>query len=553
MPDLVAGERRFYLSGMLNKEDFSSGPQPGSGNTIAVEAANVLESPAFQRSEVLSRLLKYLVQMTAEGRSVKAFEIAVDGLGRDERESVDSDTYARVVVARLRKALAQYYATGSHQAELYIDPGSYVVRLKSPQDDLMRAETTLADLPPPPARERWASKVAGLVIVLIVIVLFGGFLSYRNDRAAWVNPNFPIVSVARFDAPVSTQAEECRSEMIAALGGYTGVRLVEAGMSADYEIQTFQRVRDGKPDFLVRLMHLPTKRFLWSYSAPAVDGCLDQTEIQNVAYAVASPGGLIESFSRRTGVDPDTLHGCWLQFTQSIKTYNTIGNADLENCASDWYAANSAHPVAAFLYSWTLMDRVAVAPLSGSRTRMLNEASDIARDASLLNSEYASLYIAKMRAASFRSDRKATIAAARRAIKHAQGNPVIIGMAASGMAMWNDPEGERILHSRAERPDQQMPWENVALFVAAMMRDDPKDAGEHIGRLSDFDASQPVLQILRAAHLARIGKRQEADAVLARMESNPRIWIAGRETLIGRLPMAPEVKAQLQRWLAFGA
>jgi hypothetical protein len=328
---------------------------------------------------------------------------------------------------------------------------------------------------------------------------------------------------------------------------------VEGGRPADYEIQTFQRVKDGKPDFHFRLMHLPTKRFLWSYSAPAVDGCLDQTEIQNVAYAVASPGGLIESFSRRSGVDPDTPHGCWLQFTQSIKTYNTIGNAELENCASDWYAANSAHPVAAFLYSWTLMDRAAVEPLSGRRSRMLNEASQIARDASLLNSEFASLHIAKMRAASFRSDRTVTIAAARRAIGHAQGNPVIIGMAASGMAMWNDPEGERILLARAGRSDQQMPWENVALFVAAMMRDDPKVAGEQIGRLSDFDASQPALQILRAAHLARIGKRQEADAVLASMEKDPRIWIAGREALIGRLPMAPEAKAQLKRWLAFRA
>jgi hypothetical protein len=184
---------------------------------------------------------------------------------------------------------------------------------------------------------------------------------------------------------------------------------------------------------------------------------------------------------------------------------------------------------------------------------MLNEASQIARDASLLNSEFASLHIAKMRAASFRSDRTVTIAAARRAIGHAQGNPVIIGMAASGMAMWNDPEGERILLARAGRSDQQMPWENVALFVAAMMRDDPKVAGEQIGRLSDFDASQPALQILRAAHLARIGKRQEADAVLASMEKDPRIWIAGREALIGRLPMAPEAKAQLKRWLAFRA
>lgn len=530
------------------------GDQPGPPDALATEAEKILSSPGFQRSEVLTRLLQYLVRMTLEGRTVKAFEVAVDGLGRDERESVDSDTYARVVVARLRKALASYYATGSHDAELHIDPGSYIVRLK-------RCETRqVPDEVPPafvtstvPGRGPARIAVLGLLGAGLVLALIIWFLSSRSDERVWNNPNFPNLSVARLDGPVTPEAEECRREMITALGGYTGLRLVETGTPADYEVRLFRRLSDGKDGFLVRLVHLPTKRFLWSYSASGDNSCLGQEEMQRVAYTIASPGGLVESFARRNGIDSDTPFGCWLRFTESIRSYNTIGNSELEVCASEWYSHSPEHPVAAFLLSWTLMDKAAAAPLDSTRTRLLSEASDIVRQASLLNSEYAPLHIARMRAASFRGDRKATLAGARRAIAHSQQNPVIIGMAASGLAMWNDPEGERILLSRAGSPEQQMPWENTALFVAAMMRDDPQAAGEQIERLAEFDAGQPVLRILQAAWLARIGKRRESDAALARLEEDPRIWIAGRDELIRRLPMAPEVKSQLKRWLATGA
>lgn len=531
-----------------------SGRKPGFEEAIAAEAERVLASPAFQRSEVLSRLLRYLVNTTIEGKTVKAFEIAVDGLGRDHHDSFEADTYARVVVARLRKALASFYASGSHEAELHIDPGSYVVRIERCDHRPAPLAALRAIAANPWARsDRAQLVVTWLLGIGLGLVLLAWFLAWQGDKSAWIHSNFPSIAVARIEGPAMPGAEECRQQMMTALGGYTGLRLVEAGTPADYEIRIFRNVSLGRPGLLVRLTHSPSRQLLWSFEAKGAEGCLEEAQMQELTNAIAAPGRLIESFARRQGVPPNTPYGCWLRFTRSIKTYNTIGNSELEKCARKWHSASPEHPVAAFLYSWTLLDQAAVAPLDITRARLLDKASGIARQASLLNSEFASLNIAQMRAASFRGDRMTVLTSARRAIDHAQNNPVIVGTAASGLAMWNEPEGERILLSRAHDPDQQMPWEHAALFVAAMMRDDAKAAGEQIEHLSEFDAGQPVLRLLQAAYLARIGKRRQADAVLARMDRDPRIWIAGRDTLIGRLPMAPEAKAQLKRWLATGA
>jgi DNA-binding MarR family transcriptional regulator len=106
-------------------------------NILEIEACRLLDSPTFRRSPVLSRLLPYLVRMTTESRPVKAFEIAIDCFGRDGRESVESDGYARVTVTRLRKVLAEHYKNEASEHELEIKPGSYVVRLKSRCDPAM--------------------------------------------------------------------------------------------------------------------------------------------------------------------------------------------------------------------------------------------------------------------------------------------------------------------------------------------------------------------------------------------------------------------------------
>jgi hypothetical protein len=527
-------------------------PQAGRQDAIATEAAAILESSAFQRSEVLSRLLSYLVRMTAEGRSVKAFEIAVDGLGRAEHESLDSDNYARVVVARLRKALAHYYSTGTHEHELHIDPGSYVLRLKSIKIVPAPQDATVGQ--PRSESKRRAAALLGLVaIVLIGAALFALSPWFSSDDSVWADPNFPTLSV-RVAGQSTPELDDCRRDMIASLGGYVGLRLVDlSNAKPDLELRIYPSESDQNTGQLFELVHRSTDRILWSHRTHIDTDQDADKELRHVAFAIASPGGVIESFARRRGIDPQSPYGCWLEFTESIKSYNSMGNAQLKACAKDWYSASPDHPAAALLYSWSITDSGALTLRSGERTEKLRQALAIANDASSMHSQFASLYIARMRAHSFLGERHGAVESARKAIATSQENRMIIGMAASGLALWNEPDGERILTDLAAEGEEQLPWENVGLFVAAMMHDDPQAAGLQLEQLAAYDRKQPILQILRGAYLARIGKRTQADAVLRRMEDDPRIWIAGTDKIIDRLPMAPEAKKRLREWLAIGA
>lgn len=87
----------------------------------------------FRRSPALSKLLRYLVEETAAGRSgtLKSFTVAIDGLGRTVDFDAASDSSARVQMVRLRKTLENHYAQHGPTDELciYLQPGSYTVRL----------------------------------------------------------------------------------------------------------------------------------------------------------------------------------------------------------------------------------------------------------------------------------------------------------------------------------------------------------------------------------------------------------------------------------------
>ena len=83
---------------------------------MRAELAQVLTSPAFARSPVLSRLLAYLVEESIAGRAarLKSYTVAVDGLGRESGHDPQLDTYSRVAMVRLRRALEAYYRSQPH-------------------------------------------------------------------------------------------------------------------------------------------------------------------------------------------------------------------------------------------------------------------------------------------------------------------------------------------------------------------------------------------------------------------------------------------------------
>lgn len=92
----------------------------------------VLHAHEFLHSPVLSKLLIYLAEQTLAGnRRLKAYEIAVSGLGRPADFDPAVDSYPRVQVARLRNSLETFYARNPDKPDpcLFIPSGQYGMRV----------------------------------------------------------------------------------------------------------------------------------------------------------------------------------------------------------------------------------------------------------------------------------------------------------------------------------------------------------------------------------------------------------------------------------------
>jgi tetratricopeptide (TPR) repeat protein len=104
-----------------------------NGFRFASEMERIFESEEFARSPVMRRLLRFLVNQTlaGNGEHLKAYSVAVDGLGRDPDFDSQTDSYPRVQVGRLRRMLDAYYARAgfTYGYRLLIPTGAYRVHL----------------------------------------------------------------------------------------------------------------------------------------------------------------------------------------------------------------------------------------------------------------------------------------------------------------------------------------------------------------------------------------------------------------------------------------
>ena len=90
----------------------------------------ILMDAAFSHSPMLTAFLSYVVETTLEGHGdrLKAYTIALDGLGRGADFNSETDAIVRVHAIRTRRALQRYYASAGAEDAVIIDlpRGRYV-------------------------------------------------------------------------------------------------------------------------------------------------------------------------------------------------------------------------------------------------------------------------------------------------------------------------------------------------------------------------------------------------------------------------------------------
>lgn len=524
----------------------------------------VLKDPVFQRSPVLARLFRYLIAKTAARESIKSFSIAFDGLEKKVGDQAELDTYARVAVARLRKTLAAHYASEKVADQIYIDTGTYQVRLRRPSlqsyeitgvdgEPANSKSKTLLDQTSRPYQRAWL--LLALVGVLSLIGCLVVEYQYGLEIARWKNSSLPSVGIISQNEPAGSPVPAARlaaqrQELIAALEQHNGfVVLDRPSGEMDFTVRLSVGSRKGILSQTVTLTETATGIVVWASTFPIIESNGMETVTKSAVASIAPPNGAMIGYLRTKGYDINTPIGCWLRFTEGVQRFNTNGDTKLRNCAEAWYENAPDTRLAAFLHAWTLLDSAALRNNAEERMATVRQATAILHRAIVLNPHFALFRIAAMRAYALQGNRALVLESAADAVRLGQNNRLIVGMAASTLAYWNDPSGEKILTNLSHAAGAAYPWEHVGLFAAAMMRDDTNAAGREVTAIEKFEGGQPLLLIIRAAYASRIGQQEDANTALTRLRANPLMRLIGVKSLVGKLPIAPEVAHRLREWL----
>src|SRR5690348_9709697 len=172
---------------------------------VRAELQSVLQSQAFTRSPGLSHLLSYLCEKVLNGESsqIKEYSIALDVFGRQESFDQDSDSIVRVQANRLRKRLAEFYASEgrSHRIHINIPVGQYVAVFEEHESTACENHPPLAPVHSTlPHLKMWiavAVSVLGMAAVFSVVMFWrhGSGSRTAQTAAPSAEPATPMVGL----------------------------------------------------------------------------------------------------------------------------------------------------------------------------------------------------------------------------------------------------------------------------------------------------------------------------------------------------------------------
>jgi hypothetical protein len=341
---------------------------------LRAETRALLQSPDFIRSPVMSQLLTYLVEeaISNPGNPPKAYQVAVDGLGRSEDFDVQADSYPRVQVGRLRKMLAAHYAAygGAHQ--LHIPIGHYAVEINvdesQPEDELIGVavpDTNPNSLKPAKnftapwldARQRTIGlAVFFLLIGIGLIWLLNTATAIPSDAAdeseAYSLPPKIYIASPQQEAGKTTGAGSTgiQNFFANAFASSAQVRLAATGQS-DISLEKGQnaylfksQLANGSagPEVNFSLTSLRTDETIWSTRMALPESAADYPEtLGPIASRVGGVYGVIATDQRKHLPDDAMIgYSCLLRF----ESYRANRDPELlpvvESCIKESLAAN---------------------------------------------------------------------------------------------------------------------------------------------------------------------------------------------------------------------
>ncbi|MES2496655.1 MAG: hypothetical protein V4618_11105 [Pseudomonadota bacterium] len=265
-------------AGKARRSPRADSPIISDADLMREELAAVTASPDFARAPIMKRLICFLVEETAAGRGdhLKAYSVAVDGLGRAPDYDARADSYPRVQVGRLRRMLDTHYRTNAPSSglRLTIPSGRYRVAMQPVGDEAAPGPTATATtlIPARPFQFGWQIALLLLVVCLAAALLLR-FVPMRTT-APDAGRQRPVLEVAgngmAKDSPLGNLV---RITLINGLGrsDMFDVRPLRTGGPPADPKQPKARYRLGgdlvggdHPRLFLRLTRLAPDRLIWS-------------------------------------------------------------------------------------------------------------------------------------------------------------------------------------------------------------------------------------------------------------------------------------------------
>lgn len=537
--------------------------QPDRG-ALQSELALVMQSPEFVRSPVLRRLLEYLVEQTlaGNGERLKAYQIAVDGLGRDDSFDPQSDSYPRVQVGRLRKMLELHYAglsaqEAAHRNRIVIPVGRYNVELASiarsdaaaaSSEPAQAAAPVSADVPPAPppiaptapsltasggsgVNRKWIVGGAGILVILALLYAIWLFArpdsaseeAARRDMRGQLAHVSIVIDPAKGSDELNTAAQiaEMHLQRFETLAVTTGSHQdsARADLAREYQLVVRgdrQRGADQGAIFLT-LRHMATGTTLWSYELPGGASQIAAPDIEQAIGSgistIARSGGVIVQHQRKLlGGDMSPGYPCLIAYDRFRQSRNPADRAGVDKCLEASLKLYPDEPLILQALSFLELSR----PNDGSKVPLVaTSRGRILAETALRNDGTSALaQIAVARSAWARGNCQRAIAYARRAIESNPLEPDTLGLAGSFLMSCGDYAGaEPVLERASAMNEQQGGYQIGSLVITRVINGKRAEALQLALSAENPELeTQPNFLLAKALALAANGRVTEAQA-----------------------------------------
>lgn len=307
----------------------------------------VLVSDAFRAAPQLSAFLSFVVERTVDGRAaeLKGYTIAVEGLGRPADFNPQLDPIVRVEAGRLRRALAQYYASEGRDdpVQISMPVGGYVPVFTWFGGEGNRGILEATDEAPEPDR-RAARRWTGLTVVALALGLLalgwwylaptrGPMMSQAPkpaavEQAAGARPEagagLRLVQVAitipspPSDQKLSAVLQRFSALLVDAMARFDDIVTIKAPLpgailadEVDYVIEIDAQGLDSGAVGLARLRFVRDGRIVWTTSSSRSSlATLQESDLADMARRLATrlaePFGIIPADARQFVSSPAT-------------------------------------------------------------------------------------------------------------------------------------------------------------------------------------------------------------------------------------------------------